>query len=103
LDHLPTTEANDESDLAGRCDARAGGHTASPCQNPLVIIGGFFRTSARAPRDRQAPWAAIRTTDERMAWLLVGATMIGRGDVRLARIAPGRVLSWSPHGPLDRR
>src|SRR5436853_4719366 len=31
------------------------------------IIGGFFRTLSEGARDRKAPWAAIRTPDERMA------------------------------------
>jgi len=40
-----------------------------------VIIAGFFRTLSAGARERKAPWAAIRTPDERMAWLLVVATI----------------------------
>ncbi|MDP9270070.1 MAG: undecaprenyl-diphosphate phosphatase [Chloroflexota bacterium] len=40
-----------------------------------VIIGGFFRTIGEGARERKAPWAAIRTPGERMAWLLVVATI----------------------------
>lgn len=39
------------------------------------IIGGFFRTLGEGARERKAPWAAIRSPDERMAWLLVVATI----------------------------
>ena len=40
-----------------------------------VIIGGFFRTLGEGARERKAPWPAIETPDERMAWLLVVATI----------------------------
>jgi undecaprenyl-diphosphatase len=40
-----------------------------------VIIGGFFRTCTAAAHERTMPWRAIRTGDERMAWLLVVATI----------------------------
>jgi undecaprenyl-diphosphatase len=40
-----------------------------------AIIGGFFRTVAEGARERKAPWAAIRAPGERMAWLLVVATI----------------------------
>ena len=40
-----------------------------------AIIGGFFRTVGEGARERKAPWAAIRTPGERMAWLLVVATI----------------------------
>ncbi len=40
-----------------------------------VIIGGFFRTLGEGARERKAPWSAIRTPNERMAWLLVVATI----------------------------
>jgi undecaprenyl-diphosphatase len=39
------------------------------------IIGGFFRTLGEGARERKAPWAAIRAPNERMAWLLVVATI----------------------------
>jgi undecaprenyl-diphosphatase len=41
------------------------------------IIAGFFRTLGEAARQRSAPWgaSAVRTPDERMAWLLVVATI----------------------------
>jgi len=39
------------------------------------IAGGFFRTLAEGARRRAVPWSAIRTPDERMAWLLVVATI----------------------------
>jgi undecaprenyl-diphosphatase len=39
------------------------------------IIGGFFRTVGAGASERRAPWATIRTGDERMAWLLVVATI----------------------------
>jgi undecaprenyl-diphosphatase len=39
------------------------------------IIGGFFRTLAEGARERKAPWASIRSGDERLAWLLVVATI----------------------------
>jgi undecaprenyl-diphosphatase len=39
------------------------------------IIVGFFRTIGEGARTRRAPWSAIRTPDERMAWLLVVATI----------------------------
>jgi undecaprenyl-diphosphatase len=39
------------------------------------IIRGFFRTLREGARERTMPWAAIRSTDERMAWLLVVATI----------------------------
>ncbi len=39
------------------------------------IIGGFFRTLGEGARERKVPWAVIRTGDERMAWLLVVATI----------------------------
>ena len=39
------------------------------------IIRGFFRTLAAGARERRAPWAEIRTPDERMSWLLVVATI----------------------------
>jgi undecaprenyl-diphosphatase len=40
-----------------------------------VIISGFFRTVSVGARERTAPWSAIRDGDERMAWLLVVATI----------------------------
>jgi undecaprenyl-diphosphatase len=39
------------------------------------IIAGFFRTLGEGARDRKAPWTAIRSPAERMAWLLVVATI----------------------------
>jgi len=39
------------------------------------IIGGFFRTLEVGVRERKAPWAVIRTPNQRMAWLLVVATI----------------------------
>ena len=39
------------------------------------IIGGFFRTLGVGIRTRKAPWTVITTSDERMAWLLVVATI----------------------------
>jgi len=39
------------------------------------IIAGFFRTFGQGARDKKAPWAATRTADERIAWLLVVATI----------------------------
>src|SRR5207237_5627097 len=39
------------------------------------IIGGFFRTLGAGVRRRKAPWTLITTGDERMAWLLVVATI----------------------------
>ncbi len=39
------------------------------------IIAGFFRTLGAGVSERKAPWAAIRTGDERIAWLLVVATI----------------------------
>jgi undecaprenyl-diphosphatase len=39
------------------------------------IIGGFFHTLGRGARERKAPWAALRAPSERMAWLLVVATI----------------------------
>src|SRR2546429_5436993 len=39
------------------------------------IIAGFFRTFGEAARTRKTPWSAIRTPDERIAWLLVVATI----------------------------
>jgi undecaprenyl-diphosphatase len=39
------------------------------------IIAGFFRTFGEGARRRKAPWVAIRTADERLAWLLVVATI----------------------------
>src|ERR1700751_4874275 len=39
------------------------------------IIGGFFRTLGQGARERKGPGAAVRTPDERMAWLLVVATI----------------------------
>jgi len=39
------------------------------------IIGGFFRTIGRGANERRAPWAAAESGDERMAWLLVVATI----------------------------
>src|SRR2546427_4062244 len=39
------------------------------------IIAGFFRTIGTGAAERKAPWATIRTADERMAWLLVVATI----------------------------
>src|SRR5437763_12686110 len=39
------------------------------------IIVGFFRTLAAGAGERKAPWAMIRTADERMAWLLIVATI----------------------------
>ena len=41
----------------------------------VEIIGGFFRTFGTAGRERTVPWKAIRTPAERMAWLLVVATI----------------------------
>lgn len=40
-----------------------------------VIIAGFFRTFGTGAREKTAPWRAIRDGDERMAWLLVVATI----------------------------
>src|SRR5207247_8388914 len=39
------------------------------------IIAGFFRTLGAGVRERKAPWSAIRTPTERLAWLLVVATI----------------------------
>ena len=39
------------------------------------IIGGFFRTLEVGVRERRPPWAVIRTPNQRMAWLLVVATI----------------------------
>ncbi len=39
------------------------------------IIAGLFRTLGEGARQRKAPWRTIRGTDERMAWLLVVATI----------------------------
>jgi undecaprenyl-diphosphatase len=39
------------------------------------IIGGFFQTLGTGAREHRAPWAVIRTPDQRMAWLLVVATI----------------------------
>lgn len=39
------------------------------------IIAGFFRTIGEGASERKAPWTTIRTADERMAWLLVVATI----------------------------
>jgi undecaprenyl-diphosphatase len=39
------------------------------------IIAGLFRTLGAGARERTAPWSTIRTGDERMAWLLVVATI----------------------------
>jgi undecaprenyl-diphosphatase len=39
------------------------------------IIGGFFRTLGEGARERKSPWAAIRAPNERMAWLIVFATI----------------------------
>jgi len=39
------------------------------------IIAGFFRTVDAAANERRAPWPVIRSADERMAWLLVVATI----------------------------
>jgi len=41
----------------------------------LRIIPGFFRTIGAGVNGRTAPWAVIRTADERIAWLLVVATI----------------------------
>ena len=40
-----------------------------------VIIAGFFRTFGTGARQKTAPWRAIRDDDERLAWLLVVATI----------------------------
>jgi len=40
-----------------------------------AIIGGFLSTISVGVRDRTMPWRAIRNADERMAWLLVVATI----------------------------
>jgi undecaprenyl-diphosphatase len=39
------------------------------------IIGGFFRTLGEGARERKAPWSVIRSPLERLAWLLVVATI----------------------------
>src|SRR5207237_6016345 len=39
------------------------------------IIAGFFRTLGEGARERKAPWSAIRSVDERLAWLLAVATL----------------------------
>ena len=39
------------------------------------IIGGFVGTLARGARLRRAPWSVIGTAEERIAWLLVVATI----------------------------
>jgi undecaprenyl-diphosphatase len=39
------------------------------------IILGFFRTVGAGARERRAPWSEIRDKDERLAWLLVVATI----------------------------
>jgi undecaprenyl-diphosphatase len=39
------------------------------------IIGGLFGTLAGGARLRRAPWSVIRTAEERIAWLLVVATI----------------------------
>jgi undecaprenyl-diphosphatase len=39
------------------------------------IIAGFFRTLGNGARERRAPWSAIRDKNERLAWLLVVATV----------------------------
>src|SRR5437763_1707321 len=39
------------------------------------IIGRFFRTLAVGGRERRPPWAVIRTPNQRVAWLLVVATI----------------------------
>jgi undecaprenyl-diphosphatase len=40
-----------------------------------VIIAGFFRTLGSGAREKTAPWRAIQDGDERLAWLLVVATI----------------------------
>jgi len=40
-----------------------------------AIIGGFFRTCGEGARTRTVPWRVIRGVDERIAWLLVVATI----------------------------
>ena len=40
-----------------------------------VIIAGFFRTLGAGAREKTAPWRAISDGDERMAWLIVVATI----------------------------
>jgi undecaprenyl-diphosphatase len=39
------------------------------------IIGGLFSTLGAGARERKAPWGVIRTPDQRMAWLLIVATI----------------------------
>ena len=39
------------------------------------IIAGFFRTHGAGVSERKAPWATARLADERIAWLLVVATI----------------------------
>ncbi len=39
------------------------------------IIAGFFRTLGAGLSERKAPWATARLADERIAWLLVVATI----------------------------
>jgi undecaprenyl-diphosphatase len=40
-----------------------------------AIIAGFFRTLGAGVSERKAPWATARLADERIAWLLVVATI----------------------------
>jgi undecaprenyl-diphosphatase len=60
-----------------------------------VIIGGFFRTLAGGIQARKAPWAVIQTGNERIAWLLVVAT-IPAGLTGLALEHPLRVVFSKP-------
>ncbi|HXJ64761.1 MAG TPA: undecaprenyl-diphosphate phosphatase [Actinomycetota bacterium] len=39
------------------------------------IIGGFFRTLGTGARERKLPWSVIRSPDQRLAWLLIVATI----------------------------
>jgi undecaprenyl-diphosphatase len=39
------------------------------------IIAGFFRTLGQGAHERTMPWSVIRSADERLAWLLVVATI----------------------------
>ncbi len=61
-----------------------------------VIISGFFRTLITGARERTVPWRAIRDGDERMAWLLVVATipagLIGLAFEHLFRVTFAKPL-----------
>ncbi len=39
------------------------------------IISGFFHTLGAGARERRAPWSVMRTSDQRLAWLLIVATI----------------------------